>query len=207
MWFKHVWFQWGKRRAVNSSTNQVGNVVMNWRPELAPRLTFCMLTAQKKNRHRRQRRKNLWDQKETTNSQSNYSGLNPCPQLPPLRFPFQSFWSSALISALEGTSAFEPLQPMAKSRNATGGACVSADQKTAGGNVATWRLWASSWPSTNGRCLQQVLIQRFNWVFACTLKKHQGRFCQVSWTIWWFLEVSQERSKVTYLQRSKTCWY
>lgn len=104
--------------------------------------------------------------KENNKFSIKYSGFNSFPQLPPLRNPFQSFWSSALVFAV-GASAFEPKQPMAKSRDGTGGACVSADQKTAGGNAARWRLWASSWPSTNGMCLQQVL------------KKHQGRFCQV----------------------------
>ena len=70
-------------------------------------------------------RKNLWHQKKATNSQQRTSFLN----FHTLRNPFQSFWSSALVSALEGTSAFEPLQPMAKSRNGTGGAFASADQK------------------------------------------------------------------------------
>ena len=189
MWFKHVWFKWGKRRAVNSSTNQVGNVVMNWRPEMAPLLTFCMLTTQKKkNRHRRKRRKNLWDQKETTNSQSNYSGLTPVLNFHPPRNPFQSFWSSALVSALEGTSAFEPLQPMAKSRNGTGGACVSADQKTAGGNVGRWNIVGKFLTINKRDVFTQVLIQRFKWVFTCT-QKRIGPFLP-SWTIWWFLEVS-----------------
>ena len=79
------------------------------RPEMAPRLTFCMLTAPKNKPHRRKRRKNLWDQKETTNSQSNYSGLNPCPQLPP---PEKSLSVLLIISSgLRPCKEHQPLNP------------------------------------------------------------------------------------------------
>ena len=163
------------------------------RPEMAPRLTFCMLTAPKKKPHRRKRRKNLWDQKETTNSQSNYSGLNPCPQLPP---PEKSLSVLLIIS-----SGLRPARNISLWTLAAHGKesrwyrrCVRFSwSETAGGKRGKARIVGKFLTIKRRDLFTQVLIQWFNGVFACTLSK--------SWMILWFLEVPQERSKVPYPRR------
>lgn len=64
---------------------------MNCRPKMAPRLTFFIFTAPKKI-DTEEKGKKIFETKKK-NSQSNYSGLNPFPQLPPLRNPDHQLWS------------------------------------------------------------------------------------------------------------------
>ena len=90
-----------KMGAVNSSTKQLGNLVMNFPSKLAPR----------QNDAEEKGRKNLWHQKQTPNSHQNIRIRIPFLNFHPSEIPFSPSDHFPEGAARSGTEAFDDDRP------------------------------------------------------------------------------------------------
>ena len=154
MWFKRVWFKLEKMEAVNSSTNQLDNLVMNFPQKMAPRLAFFMFKAPKKETTRRKSRKTYQTPERKRQIPNKIFGFEPLSSTStPSEIPFSPSDHQPWSPPWKEHQPLNPCSPWQRVESQCYRWWVRfCWSETAGGNVGRWRLWASSWPPKKGRC-------------------------------------------------------